>query len=70
MHDPDEPAWTWDADSQNAGFRYRRMAHEAAVHRVDVEDGAGVLPMPVAPARAADGIDELLTTFVAGGLVG
>ncbi len=64
--DPEQPAWSWDAANQTAGFWYRRMAQEVAVHRVDVEDGAGVPVTPVPPSLAEDGVDELLTAFISG----
>jgi len=64
--DPTEPIWTWEPDSQHVGFWYRRMAHEVAVHRVDVEDGAGVPIAPLPAALVADGVDELLTAFASG----
>lgn len=56
------PVWTWAAD-RTAGFVRRRQAHEALVHRLDAEltarpDGAG--RVPVDPALAADGVDEVL----------
>jgi uncharacterized protein (TIGR03083 family) len=64
--DPADPAWTWDEQNQTVGFWYRRMAQEVAVHRVDVEDGAGVPVTPVPADLAADGVDELLTAFISG----
>ncbi|WP_336923022.1 maleylpyruvate isomerase family mycothiol-dependent enzyme [Aquipuribacter sp. SD81] len=59
------PAWTWDGTDATAGFWSRRMAHETAVHRVDVELAAGLEPEPD-DALAADGVDELLRVFAAG----
>jgi len=64
--DPQQPVWTWDEQNQTAGFWYRRMAQEVAVHRVDVEDGAGVPVTPVPTDLAQDGVDELLTAFISG----
>jgi len=42
----------------------RRQAHETAIHRVDAQLTAGIVPSHWPPAFAADGIDELLTLFV------
>jgi uncharacterized protein (TIGR03083 family) len=57
--DPATPAFTWYPGDQTVGFWYRRMAHETAVHRADVESATGrVAPLP--PDIAVDGIDELL----------
>ncbi|MEU4269213.1 maleylpyruvate isomerase family mycothiol-dependent enzyme [Streptomyces sp. NPDC026092] len=56
--------WTFLPGAPPLVFWARRQAHETTVHRVDAESarpahGAG----PVAPALAADGIDELLCSF-------
>ena len=56
---PGAASWTWHEDHQNAGFWFRRMAQEAAVHRVDVESGYGAVT-PVDDVLAVDGIDEVL----------
>lgn len=61
---PDSPTWTWHEDHQDTAFWFRRMAQEAAVHRVDVESGYAVVS-PVDDALAADGIDEVLDWFLA-----
>ncbi|TQJ90312.1 maleylpyruvate isomerase family mycothiol-dependent enzyme [Streptomyces sp. SLBN-31] len=55
---PDAKVWSW-AESPNAGFWARRMAHEITVHRADATLAAG-LPYEVAPDIAADSIDEWL----------
>jgi uncharacterized protein (TIGR03083 family) len=60
---PAAPAYTWWAPDQTTGFWYRRMAQETAVHRLDVEDGAGD-PTPVDAELAVDGIDEVLDRFL------
>jgi uncharacterized protein (TIGR03083 family) len=44
-------------------FWARRQAHEATIHRADVESIAGS-PTAVSPEFALDGIDELLNGFV------
>jgi len=59
-HDPDEPCDTWWPADRTFGFWRRRMAHETAVHRVDVQGAAGVDIAAVLPEFAIDGIDEVL----------
>lgn len=44
-------------------FWARRQAHETAVHRVDAEAARGGTHSALAPAFAADGVDELLRGF-------
>ncbi|MGY0232809.1 maleylpyruvate isomerase family mycothiol-dependent enzyme [Longispora urticae] len=61
---PEDPAYTWYGPDQSVGFWMRRMAQEAAVHRVDAELAAGQVT-PVAADLAVDGIDEALTVFLA-----
>ncbi|HSK25692.1 MAG TPA: maleylpyruvate isomerase family mycothiol-dependent enzyme [Jiangellales bacterium] len=56
---------TWWPDDQTVGFWGRRMAHEAAVHRLDVEIALGQVT-PVDAALAVDGVDEVLRRFLAG----
>jgi len=55
---PDEPVWNWSAMGPGpARFWHRRVAHEASVHRWDVEQAVGIdhaIDVPL----AADGIDE------------
>ena len=63
--DPATPVYTWYEPDQTAGFWYRRMAHETAVHRVDVEQGHGIDGLVVADL-AADGVDELLVVMLTG----
>lgn len=62
---PDTPIATWSDEDTSAGFWYRRMAHETAVHRVDAESGHG-LAAPVGAYLAADGVDEVLDLFMGG----
>lgn len=58
----DTPTWTWWPGEQTVGFWQRRMAHETAVHRWDVQsavvgpEGADAIDDDLAD----DGIDELL----------
>ena len=68
--DPAQPMWNWSGVDQTAGWLYRRMAQETAVHRWDAESatsptGAG---RPIAPELAKDGVDELFEVFVQGGI--
>ena len=60
--DPTTPVWNWSGNDQTAGFWFRRMAHETAVHRWDVE-AAALDPTPVPPRLAQDGIDEFFEVF-------
>jgi len=59
-HAPGEPCATPWPDNRTYSFWRRRMAHETAVHRVDVQAALGVDVAPVAVDFAADGVDELL----------
>ena len=63
--DPATPVYTWYEPDQTAGFWFRRLAHETAVHRVDVEQGHGIDAW-VEPELAADGVEELLVVMVTG----
>jgi uncharacterized protein (TIGR03083 family) len=62
---PDAPSHTWSPPEQTVGFWYRRMAHETAVHRFDVESASGEVT-PVADDLAVDGVDEVLELMLAG----
>jgi uncharacterized protein (TIGR03083 family) len=64
-HGPEAPSGTWLPEDQTAGFWYRRMAHEAAVHRVDAEAAFDEIT-PVDPDLAVDGVDEVLQLFLGG----
>lgn len=61
--DPARPCWTWEPGSGRLAFWQRRMAQETLVHRVDLEQAAGLEP-DVADDLATDGVDEVLTVFV------
>jgi uncharacterized protein (TIGR03083 family) len=63
--DERELADTWWWDERTVGFWGRRMAHEAAIHRVDVE-WAHEDVTPIDEALALDGVDEVLRRFLAG----
>jgi len=60
---PDKPVWSWGTDP-HARFWARRMLHESAVHRGDMELALGRTPA-YDPAVAADGIDEFLSVLPA-----
>jgi uncharacterized protein (TIGR03083 family) len=56
--DPDSRVWNWtESGPHTAAFWPRRMAHETAVHRVDVQLARGVVDL-IDAALAADGVDE------------
>jgi uncharacterized protein (TIGR03083 family) len=64
---PDLACWAFLPAPSPLAMWARRQAHETAVHRVDAERAAGRTTgelSPVAPALAADGVDELLSCFV------
>lgn len=63
--DPDSPSATWWPEDQTVGFWCRRMAHETAVHRVDVQSAASVVT-PVDADLALDGVDEVLELMFSG----
>ncbi len=63
--DPETRVHTWHAPDQTVGFWIRRMAHETMIHRVDAQLGHGS-HTPLDPALAADGVDEIITVFMAG----
>jgi len=60
--DASETLWTW-SDRQDAGFYFRRMANEVAVHVCDLQRA---LSRPVVMDRslACDGIDELYIDMI------
>jgi uncharacterized protein (TIGR03083 family) len=63
-HDPAAPAWFFMPDTpQNIGTWRRRQALETAIHLYDAESAAA-RPASVAPDLAADGVDEMLVTFL------
>ncbi|MFE9096865.1 maleylpyruvate isomerase family mycothiol-dependent enzyme [Streptomyces sp. NPDC007264] len=61
--EPDVRCWHFLPAPSPLAFWARRQAHETAVHRIDAESARGGTPTGVAPAFAADGIDELLHGF-------
>jgi uncharacterized protein (TIGR03083 family) len=64
--DPELPAWNWAPQAKKAGFWHRRMAHETSIHRIDAQLAAGRVD-PIEPKLAADGISEVLDTWLPGG---
>jgi len=64
--DADFPAWNWAPQAKTAGFWQRRMAHEISVHRWDAEAAAG-RPTPIETKLAADGIGEVLDSWLPAG---
>src|SRR5450631_4299301 len=60
---PEQPCATWSATDQTVGFWIRRMAHETAVHRVDVAQTLGER-WTVESELAADGIAEALELWL------
>ena len=64
--DADLPAWNWAPQGKTAGFWHRRMAHEISVHRWDAEAATG-RPTPIETKLAADGVSEVLDTWLPAG---
>lgn len=62
---PKTPCSTWSPYDQTIGFWVRRMAHETAVHRVDLEQAMGI-DWRINPVVAVDGIEEALTLWLTG----
>jgi uncharacterized protein (TIGR03083 family) len=65
---PETPQWTWTG-MQDFQWLSRRMAHEAAMHRVDADLARGAVGA-IEPELASDGIDEFLEFFRNGELNG
>jgi uncharacterized protein (TIGR03083 family) len=61
--DPDLPVWAWGSDN-HVRFWSRRLTHETAVHRTDLEQAIGQWP-EIEAELAVDGIDELLSNLPA-----
>ncbi|MFC3300569.1 maleylpyruvate isomerase family mycothiol-dependent enzyme [Arthrobacter agilis] len=66
-HPTSDPAETWVPEDQTVGFWVRRLTHETAIHRVDLEQAAGRSVRPLDPALVIDGIDEVLTVMLGRG---
>ncbi|HWE56615.1 MAG TPA: maleylpyruvate isomerase family mycothiol-dependent enzyme [Acidimicrobiales bacterium] len=63
---PEDPAWVFLKGGSTADVAWwrRRQAQETAIHLYDMESAVGT-PGAIDPELAADGIDEILTVFVA-----
>ncbi|MDT5036547.1 MAG: hypothetical protein QOE03_1732 [Micromonosporaceae bacterium] len=64
--DPGLPAWNWAPQTKKAEFWHRRMAHETAIHRWDAQM-AVALNEPIEAKLAADGVTEVLDTWLPAG---
>ncbi|WP_345625352.1 maleylpyruvate isomerase N-terminal domain-containing protein [Rugosimonospora acidiphila] len=64
--DPDMPAWNWAPQAKTVEFWHRRAAHETTVHRWDAQF-ATINAEPIEPKLAADGVDEVLDTWLPAG---
>lgn len=64
--DPQLPAWNWAPQAKVASFWHRRMAHETAVHRWDIQMAQG-LAEPIESRLAVDGVSEVLDTMLPAG---
>ncbi|WP_319460394.1 maleylpyruvate isomerase family mycothiol-dependent enzyme [Micromonospora sp. RTP1Z1] len=64
--DPEAPAWNWAPQPKRAGFWPRRMAHETAVHRWDAQLAIAA-GGPIEAKLAADGVSEVLDTWLPAG---
>ncbi|MGR6322364.1 maleylpyruvate isomerase family mycothiol-dependent enzyme [Micromonospora soli] len=64
--DPEAPAWNFAPQPKKAGFWPRRMAHETAVHRWDAQLAIGA-GEPIEAKLAADGVSEVLDTWLPAG---
>lgn len=64
--DPDLPAWNWAPQAKKAEFWQRRAAHDTAVHRWDAQMAVGRAE-PVEAKLAADGVAEVLDTWLPAG---
>ncbi|MQY37372.1 hypothetical protein SRB17_53760 [Streptomyces sp. RB17] len=60
---PDVQCWHFLPAPSPRAFWARRQAHETTMHRIDAESARGGTRTEIAPAFAADGIDELLRGF-------
>jgi uncharacterized protein (TIGR03083 family) len=61
------PAWNWAPQAKVVAFWPRRMAHETAVHRWDVQMALHGLAEPIEQRLAADGVSEILDTWLPAG---
>lgn len=66
-HDPEDAAETWVPEDQTVGFWIRRLTHETAIHRVDLQAAAEGPITRMDPELVVDGIDEVLTVMLGRG---
>ncbi|GAA2520728.1 maleylpyruvate isomerase family mycothiol-dependent enzyme [Pilimelia columellifera] len=64
--DPTTPAWNWAPQAKKAGFWFRRTALDTAVHRWDLQSATGAA-QPIESKLAADGVSEILDTWLPAG---
>jgi uncharacterized protein (TIGR03083 family) len=64
--DPDMPAWNWAPQAKKVAFWQRRLALETAVHRWDAQM-ALARAEPIEEKLAADGVSEVLDTWLPAG---
>lgn len=64
-HRPADHAATWHEPNQTVGFWIRRMAQETVIHLFDAKLATGSPFGQIPDDLASDGIDELLTLFIA-----
>lgn len=65
--DPDDPVWTWAPPSM-VRFYFRRMAHETAIHLLDLDLRPDPSPMATARDIVLDGIEEYFDVVVPGAI--
>lgn len=61
--DPQMPAWNWAPRPKVAAFWQRRMAHDTAIHRWDIQMAQGMAE-PIDARLAADGVTEVFDTWL------
>ncbi|WP_051476739.1 maleylpyruvate isomerase family mycothiol-dependent enzyme [Arthrobacter sp. Br18] len=66
-HDPDDAAESWVPGDQTVGFWVRRLTHETAMHRYDLELAGGGPTTAFDADLAVDGIDEVLSVMLGRG---
>lgn len=64
--DAEFPAWNWAPQPKKAAFWHRRMAYETTVHRWDAQMAVAASE-PVETKLAADGVSEVLDTWLPAG---
>jgi uncharacterized protein (TIGR03083 family) len=64
--DPEMPAWNPMPQPKKAGYWFRRLAHDTAVHRWDAQFAVGAVE-PLEGKLATDGVSEVIDTMLPGG---